>query len=80
MVLDRFWVGAACLSVFEGAFTCEAIRAGILSVARGQWEESDSIGLDRVQGSSPRGSERNSRPSRTPLRTSHSRRARGLRG
>ena len=57
----------------EGAFTCEAIRAGILSVARGQWEESDSIGLDRVQGSSPRGSERNSSPSRTPLRTSPSR-------
>ena len=50
MVLDRFWVGAACLSVFEGAFTCEAIRAGILSVARGQWEESDSIGLVAVQG------------------------------
>ena len=48
--LDRFWVGVACLSVFEGAFACEVIRAGILSVARGQWEASDSIGLDRVQG------------------------------
>ena len=48
--LDRFWVGVACLSVFEGAFACEVIRAGILSVARGQWEASDSIGLDRLQG------------------------------
>ncbi len=48
--MDRFWVGVACLSVFEGAFACEVIRAGILSVARGQWEASDSIGLGRVQG------------------------------
>ena len=48
--LDRFWVGVACLSVFEGAFACEVIRAGILSVPRGQWEASDSIGLGRLQG------------------------------
>ena len=48
--LDRFWVGVACLSVFEGAFACEVIRAGILSVSRGQWEASESIGLGRVQG------------------------------
>ena len=48
--LDRFWVGVLCLSVFEGAFACEVIRAGILSVARGQWEASDSIGLNRAQG------------------------------
>ena len=48
--LDRFWVGVACLSVFEGAFACEVIRAGILSVPRGQWEASDSIGLDRTSG------------------------------
>ena len=48
--LDRFWVGVACLSVFEGAFACEVIRAGILSVPRSQWEASDSIGLGRVQG------------------------------
>jgi len=48
--LDRFAVGVAALAVFEGAFACEVIRAGILSVARGQWEASDSIGLDRVQG------------------------------
>ena len=48
--LDRFWVGVACLSVFEGAFACEVIRAGILSVPRGQWEAGDSIGLSRGQG------------------------------
>ena len=48
--LDRFWVGVACLSVFEGAFACEVIRAGVLSVPRGQREASESIGLGRAQG------------------------------
>ena len=47
--LDRFWVGVSCLSVFEGAFACEVIRAGILSVPRGQREAGDSIGLGRAQ-------------------------------
>ena len=47
--LDRFWAGVACLSVFEGAFASEVIRAGILSVPRGQREASDSIGLSPVQ-------------------------------
>lgn len=48
--LDRFWVGVVCLSIFEGAFACEVIRAGVLSVSRGQREASDSIGLGRAQG------------------------------
>ena len=48
--LDRFWVGVACLSVFEGAFACEVIRAGVLSVPRGQREASDGLGLGRAQG------------------------------
>ena len=47
--LDRFWVGVACLSVFEGAFACEVFRGGVLSVPRGQWEACDSIGLGRAQ-------------------------------
>ena len=47
--LDRFWVGVACLSVFEGAFACEVFRGGVLSVPRGQREACDSIGLGRVQ-------------------------------
>ncbi len=46
--LDRFWVGVLALSVFEGAFAGEAIRAGILSVRRGQWEAGASIGLGRA--------------------------------
>lgn len=47
--LDRFWVGVLALSVFEGAFAGEAIRAGILSVRRGQWEAGASLGLSRAQ-------------------------------
>jgi polar amino acid transport system permease protein len=47
--LDRFWVGVLALSVFEGAFAGEAIRAGILAVRRGQWEAGASLGLTRRQ-------------------------------
>lgn len=47
--LDRFWVGVLCLSIFEGSFASEVIRAGILSVEKGQWEASNSIGLSRIQ-------------------------------
>ena len=46
--LDRFWVGVLALSVFEGAFAGEVIRAGILSVRRGQWEAGASLGLTRT--------------------------------
>jgi len=46
---NPLWAGIACLSVFEGAFASEVIRAGILSVARGQWEAGASVGLTRLQ-------------------------------
>jgi len=42
---DRYWAGVVCLGVFEAAFASEIFRAGILSVPRGQWEASASIGL-----------------------------------
>ena len=45
--IPRFWVGVLCISFFEGTFASEIIRAGILSVQRGQWEASTSIGLSR---------------------------------
>jgi len=47
--IDRFWTGVLCLSVFEGAFASEIIRAGITSVPRGQWEGAAAIGLSRGQ-------------------------------
>lgn len=46
---NPLWAGIICLSVFEGAFASEVIRAGIASVARGQWEASASVGLGRAQ-------------------------------
>ena len=48
-VNNPLWAGIICLSVFEGAFASEVIRAGIASVARGQWEASTSVGLNALQ-------------------------------
>jgi polar amino acid transport system permease protein len=47
--LDRFWIAVLCISFFEGSFASEIMRAGILSVAKGQWEAGDSLGLSRAQ-------------------------------
>jgi len=46
-VLDvsRFTSAVLALSLFEGAYASEIIRAGVVSVARGQWEASYSLGL-----------------------------------
>jgi polar amino acid transport system permease protein len=46
--IDRFVTGVICLTFYEGAFVAEIIRAGIQSVARGQWEASDAVGLTRA--------------------------------
>ena len=45
--IDRFWIAVLCISFYEGSFASEIMRAGILSVPRGQWEASDSVGLSR---------------------------------
>ena len=45
--IDRFWTGVLCLTAYEGTFVAEIVRAGILSVDKGQWEASNSIGLTR---------------------------------
>ena len=37
------------LSIFEGAYITEIIRAGIQSIEKGQWEAADSLGLSRWQ-------------------------------
>lgn len=47
--IDRFAAGVLALSLFEGAYASEIIRAGIVSVARGQWEAAHSLGLSTVQ-------------------------------
>lgn len=35
------------LSLFEGAYAAEILRAGIVSISRGQWEAAASLGLGR---------------------------------
>jgi polar amino acid transport system permease protein len=46
---NPLWTGILCLAFFEGSFASEIIRAGIVSVPRGQWEAGKTIGLSRTQ-------------------------------
>ncbi len=43
--LSRFFAGVIALSLFEGAYASEIFRAGIVSIHKGQWEASHSLGL-----------------------------------
>lgn len=43
--LGRFSSAVLALSLFEGAYASEIIRAGILAIPVGQWESSASLGL-----------------------------------
>lgn len=43
--IGRFATAVLALSLFEGAYASEIIRAGITSLARGQWEAAYSLGL-----------------------------------
>jgi polar amino acid transport system permease protein len=42
---SRFFAGVIALSLFEGAYASEIFRAGIVSIQKGQWEASHSLGL-----------------------------------
>lgn len=43
--LNRFPSAVLALSLFEGAYASEILRAGIVSIHRGQWEAAYSLGL-----------------------------------
>ena len=43
--LDRFLSAVLALSLFEGSYMSEIFRAGIVSLHKGQWEASYSLGL-----------------------------------
>jgi polar amino acid transport system permease protein len=47
--ISAFTSAVLALSLFEGAYASEILRAGIVSVHRGQWEAAFSIGLNRYQ-------------------------------
>lgn len=47
--LGRFSSAILALSLFEGAYASEIIRAGILAIPLGQWESSASLGLKMPQ-------------------------------
>lgn len=46
--LGRVTAAVLALSAFEGAYASEIIRAGIVSIHRGQWEAAHSLGLGRL--------------------------------
>jgi polar amino acid transport system permease protein len=43
--IGRLASAILALSLFEGAYTSEILRAGIISIGRGQWEAAHSLGL-----------------------------------
>lgn len=47
--IGRFTAAVLALSLFEGAYASEIIRAGILGLPAGQWEASASLGMNRRQ-------------------------------
>ena len=47
--LSSFFSGVMTLSLYEGAYITEIVRAGVESVPRGQWEASASLGLNRLE-------------------------------
>lgn len=47
-LIDNFFLGLICLSVFSGAYVTEIVRAGIESVAKNQIEAGDSLGMSRA--------------------------------
>lgn len=47
--LSAFWAGVLALSLFEGAYASEIMRAGIVSIPKGQWEAAHSLGLTGAQ-------------------------------
>ncbi|THB67583.1 MAG: amino acid ABC transporter permease [Desulfovibrio sp.] len=47
--LDAVTSGVLALSLFEGAYGSEIIRAGIVSIDKGQWEAAHSLGLSTSQ-------------------------------
>jgi polar amino acid transport system permease protein len=48
-LFSAFLSALLTLSIFEGAYITEIVRAGIQSIERGQWEASSALGMSRWQ-------------------------------
>lgn len=46
--MDAFATAVLSLSLFEGAYVSEILRAGVLSVDQGQWDAARSLGMGRA--------------------------------
>ncbi|MCL2223737.1 MAG: amino acid ABC transporter permease [Defluviitaleaceae bacterium] len=46
---NRVWIGILALGINSGAYVAEIIRAGIMSIDKGQTEAGLSLGLNKVQ-------------------------------
>jgi polar amino acid transport system permease protein len=47
--IDNFTAAVLALSLFEGAYISEIIRAGIVSIHRSQWDAGYTLGLNSLQ-------------------------------
>ena len=47
--LTQFFAALMTLAIFEGAYITEIVRAGIESIAKGQWEAAHALGFTRYQ-------------------------------
>ena len=47
-LLRNFTAAVFALALYEGAYITEIVRAGVLSIERGQWEAGNSLGLSRL--------------------------------
>lgn len=47
--VNPFWASVVGLSVFEGAYVAEIVRAGVESIERGQMEAARSLGMSYLQ-------------------------------
>jgi polar amino acid transport system permease protein len=47
-LINNFFLGLVCLSVFSGAYVTEIVRAGLQAVPRGQSEAARSLGLSET--------------------------------
>ncbi|WP_305408441.1 amino acid ABC transporter permease [Photobacterium leiognathi] len=46
--LERFTTAVLALSLFQGAYTAEIFRAGLINIPKGQFEAAESLGLSKM--------------------------------